>query len=230
VGDAEFQKKCLGKMKDVAGHGRTILFVSHNMTAVQSLCSRCVVMQHGRLEFDGNVVEAVQKYLSRDGGSSHEQGWESWDAAPGSDVLKIKSIRAVSLRTDGQDCSLFDLKTPINVEIKCRVFKKAKVHLTLHFLTEQSDIAFTSGCAWADYSDPGDYHLTCHIPANLLNEREYTVKLLVIENGSVCTCEALDIISIDVKDLTPRPVGAYHGKEPGPLRPELDWSVSKATL
>jgi lipopolysaccharide transport system ATP-binding protein len=230
VGDAEFQKKCLGKMKDVAGHGRTILFVSHNMTAVQSLCSRCVLMQNGQVDFIGGTSEAVKKYLSKSGASSHERVWESWDEALGSDVLKIQSIRAVSLRHDGQDASLFDLKTPIDLEIKCRVFRKAKVHLTIHFMTDQGEVAFTSGCSWADYSDPADYDLRCRIPANLLNEMEYSVKLLVIENGSVCSSEALDVISIDVKDLAPRPVGSYHGKEPGPVRPELIWSVSKATL
>jgi lipopolysaccharide transport system ATP-binding protein len=217
-------------MKDVAGHGRTILFVSHNMTAVQSLCSRCVLMQNGQVDFIGGTSEAVKKYLSKSGTSSHERVWESWDEALGSDVLKIQSIRAVSLRQDGQDASLFDLKTPIDLEIKCRVFRKAKVHLTIHFMTDQGEVAFTSGCSWADYSDPADYDLRCRIPANLLNEMEYSVKLLVIENGSVCSSQALDVISIDVKDLAPRPVGSYHGKEPGPVRPELIWSVSKATL
>ena len=177
-------------MKDVAGHGRTILFVSHNMTAVQSLCSRCVVMQHGWVDFSGGTLEAVQKYLAKSGATSHERVWESWDEAPGSDVLKIKSIRAVSLRMDGQDCSLFDFKTPINVEIECRVFQKSQVHVTLHFLTEQEEVAFTSGC----------------------------VKVVHMESDS---------ISIDVKDLTPRAIGSYHGKEPGPVRPLLNWTFRK---
>jgi lipopolysaccharide transport system ATP-binding protein len=63
VGDAEFQKKCLGKMKDVAGHGRTILFVSHNMAAIQHLCSRAIVLQNGQLTLDSNTDKAVESYL-----------------------------------------------------------------------------------------------------------------------------------------------------------------------
>lgn len=64
VGDIEFQDKCIGKMKDVAGNGRTVLFVSHNMAAVKSLCKRAIVMQHGTLVFDGSVTDGIAQYLS----------------------------------------------------------------------------------------------------------------------------------------------------------------------
>src|SRR5690606_18044565 len=65
VGDAAFQKKCLGKMKDVAGHGRTVLFVSHNMAAVQTLCSGAIVLAGGQVSFKGDVVDAVQSYFEQ---------------------------------------------------------------------------------------------------------------------------------------------------------------------
>ncbi len=70
VGDAEFQKKCIGKMKDVAGHGRTVLFVSHNMDSIRNLCSRCLVLQEGRKIFDGKVSEGLKCYLSRNAGQN----------------------------------------------------------------------------------------------------------------------------------------------------------------
>jgi lipopolysaccharide transport system ATP-binding protein len=63
VGDAEFQKKCLGKMKDVAGHGRTILFVSHNMASLSNLCTRGIYMNNGQMAFEGNIESCIQKYL-----------------------------------------------------------------------------------------------------------------------------------------------------------------------
>jgi lipopolysaccharide transport system ATP-binding protein len=65
VGDAAFQKKCLGKMSDVAREGRTVLFVSHNMPAVRSLCQRCLVIEKGRLVQSGSVEECIDQYLSR---------------------------------------------------------------------------------------------------------------------------------------------------------------------
>jgi lipopolysaccharide transport system ATP-binding protein len=233
VGDAEFQKKCLGKMKDFAGHGRTILFVSHNMTAVQSLCSRCVVMQNGYVDFEGSTTEAVQKYLTKAGGSSNEMRWDNLDEAPGSEVLRLRSVKAISLRTDGQDSSLFDLATPIDICIDYRVFKKQQVHITLHFLSELGEVVFTSGCGgaegWQKYPEPGDYQLVCQIPALLLNEREYFVKILIVENGNKVVFQAEDVIGIDVKDLTPRAIGDYHGKEPGPIRPFLKWELTENT-
>jgi lipopolysaccharide transport system ATP-binding protein len=64
VGDAEFQKRCLGKMEDVTRSGRTILFVSHNMTAVRSLCSRTIVLDKGQISFSGSAVQAIDRYLS----------------------------------------------------------------------------------------------------------------------------------------------------------------------
>src|SRR5262249_32702349 len=64
VGDASFQQKCLAKMEDVAGHGRTVLFVSHNMTAMQSLCGRVIRMEDGRVRGDGNPNTEIQNYLS----------------------------------------------------------------------------------------------------------------------------------------------------------------------
>jgi lipopolysaccharide transport system ATP-binding protein len=68
VGDAEFQEKCLGKMRDVTQEGRTVVFVSHNLAAVRSLCSRALLLEQGRLAFDGPTDEAVERYLQRAGG------------------------------------------------------------------------------------------------------------------------------------------------------------------
>src|SRR5213078_4616003 len=71
VGDAEFQEKCLGKMRDVTREGRTVLFVSHNLAAVRSLCTRALVLEQGRLLFDGGTDDAVERYLGRTGGGRH---------------------------------------------------------------------------------------------------------------------------------------------------------------
>jgi lipopolysaccharide transport system ATP-binding protein len=229
VGDAEFQKKCLGKMKDVAGHGRTILFVSHNMTAVQSLCSRCLVMQNGFVEFAGHTVEAIQKYYTKSGIASQKRVWENLDEAPGSEVLKVKSVKAISLRADGENSSLFDMKTSIDIHIDYRILKKQQVHITLHFLSEQGEVVFTSGCrrakGWQECPDPGDYELVCQIPANLLNEKEYFLKILIVENGNKVVCQAEDVLALDVKDLEARSIGDYHGREPGPISPLLNWKL-----
>jgi len=72
VGDAEFQKKCLGKMEDIASHGRTIIFVSHNMSAISSFCNRSIVLDHGKIKFIGPTTKAIEQYLSHSAGTSYE--------------------------------------------------------------------------------------------------------------------------------------------------------------
>ena len=90
VGDAEFQKKCLGKMNDVSkGEGRTVLFVSHNMAAVQSLCSRGIVMQNGTIKFNGMTDEAIQFYLKD---SSLNSDFENVQDRKGNGIIKIKNV------------------------------------------------------------------------------------------------------------------------------------------
>jgi lipopolysaccharide transport system ATP-binding protein len=235
VGDASFQKKCLGKMKDVSGQGgRTVLFVSHNMTAVQSLCSRAVLMKNGQTAFLGDTEECVRQYLSAGGQIPAEAKWEDAIKAPGNDRVRVVSIRALSMRTDGQDASLFDIATPVDIEIRVRVLEKCTFHPTLHFQSEQGITAFTSGCLPPrDHSQqtyPGEYSFVCRIPKHLLNEGVYCIRLLLVEDGSRATTILDDIIGFDVKDLEPRGVGSWHGREPGQVRPHLEWTVGVTSL
>jgi lipopolysaccharide transport system ATP-binding protein len=230
VGDAAFQKKCLGKMKDVSGKdGRTVLFVSHNMTAVQSLCSRGVLMKNGQTAFIGDTEECVREYLTAGGKIPTECRWDCPAKAPGNDRVRVTGIRAVSKRTDGQDPALFDMATPIDVEIDVRALRKCTFHTTLHFIREDGTTAFTSSGEpprdGAGKTPLGSYRFACHIPAHLLNEGGYSLRLLVVEDGTRVDTILDDVVGFDVKDLSPRPVGSWHGREPGPVRPSLPWFV-----
>jgi lipopolysaccharide transport system ATP-binding protein len=75
VGDAAFQRKCLGRMEDVAHGGRTVLFVSHNLDAVRRLCGRCLLLQHGRAEALGDTGDVIARYLARDGRGGGPEDW-----------------------------------------------------------------------------------------------------------------------------------------------------------
>src|SRR6476620_9286210 len=94
VGDAEFQKKCLGKMKDVSGQGRTVLFVSHNMTAINSLCSRCVYLKNGRMISSGNTVQIVNEYLSIENIGKTSASWNK-ENMPGDNVAVVHAARII---------------------------------------------------------------------------------------------------------------------------------------
>jgi lipopolysaccharide transport system ATP-binding protein len=112
VGDAGFQKKCLGKMGDVAKEGRTVLFVSHNMNAVSRLCSRGLILDSGEMTFNGNVDKAIEQYIS-----NIEQTTQAWSASESGQ--HYVHLRKVSIeKTDGSPCRVFQFDEEIIVQIE----------------------------------------------------------------------------------------------------------------
>jgi lipopolysaccharide transport system ATP-binding protein len=101
VGDAEFQKKCLGKMKDVSEkEGRTILFVSHNLTAVKNLCTSGIFLKNGQLELSGTTEEVINYYLKTGFTGSKEIVWDSESVAPGTEEVRFRSVRVTGPQDD----------------------------------------------------------------------------------------------------------------------------------
>ncbi|MCE0497078.1 MAG: ABC transporter ATP-binding protein [Methylacidiphilales bacterium] len=124
VGDAEFQKKCLGKMRDVSTkEGRTILFVSHNMGAIQSLCGRVILLSKGRVGFEGEVKDAVSRYLQTQIPQVHVDTLEGV-ARQGTGEAQIKSIR---LMDDASNpCTHFRMGEPLNVVVRVHFFSQVR--------------------------------------------------------------------------------------------------------
>src|SRR4051812_38367842 len=144
VGDAAFQKKCLGKMGDIAKQGRTVLFVSHNLGAVRSLCSRAIVLAGGAMQFDGPVGDAIANYLSSAADRGEHDGQVSF--GPDGLVFDDLAVLSVRLRNDGgQVRALFDAAEPITIEIeyevKARLFGARTV---LAVSTPEGEWAFQS--------------------------------------------------------------------------------------
>ena len=118
VGDAAFQKKCLGKMGDVAREGRTVIFVSHNMVAVQSLCQRVLWLDRGEIIENGPASTVVSNYLNKSfgGTTSSEEVWPEVDAAPGNEAVRLHAIR---VRADEGDAAApLTMKTPFSIEVE----------------------------------------------------------------------------------------------------------------
>ena len=93
VGDARFQQKCLNKMQDVGQHGRTVLFVSHNMPAITRLCERVILLDGGRVLDDGLSYQVVRTYLNAGLGTSAAREWSDLSKAPGNDVVRLCAVR-----------------------------------------------------------------------------------------------------------------------------------------
>jgi lipopolysaccharide transport system ATP-binding protein len=123
VGDADFQKKCLGRMGEVARGGRTVLLVSHNMQAVRSLCERALLIEAGRCVMDGPTQDVIREYLSAGGEpGSGEREWKDPDDRPGDENVRLRAMR---LRTEaGQVIDQFESGRPVTVEMEFEVLKE----------------------------------------------------------------------------------------------------------
>ncbi|HET7010126.1 MAG TPA: ABC transporter ATP-binding protein [Anaerolineales bacterium] len=228
VGDAAFQKKCLGKMGDVATRGRTVVFVSHNMVAVQNLCQRAVWLQDGRIHQSGEARQVVFQYLASSTKALTQQEWPDPATAPGNEMVRI---RRVAVRPRAEQVDGITMETPLDVEVEFwnRV-PDEHLHVRWLFGTEQQVVAFTSA---SNEQDPeisksplprGVIRCTCHLPAKLLNEGTYHLQLQVIRNGRMPVFRMEDALSFEVLDIGQRHEN-WFGRSPGVVRPRLDWQT-----
>ncbi|MGY1664587.1 ABC transporter ATP-binding protein [Geodermatophilus sp. SYSU D00696] len=228
VGDAEFQKKCMGKMDDAARGGRTVLFVSHNMAAVEALCRRSIWLEGGRCVADGPTAEVVSSYLSTSFSAMSEQSWPHPETAPGNDAVRLH--RAAVRPSDGSNTDVIDVRTPIAIEIEYWNLRPgARLNLSLHVYNEQGTRVFNAlpylERVWQGRPFPrGLFRDTCHIPANLLNDGMHSIQLMVVENGSYVIFEVDDLLVFDVRDDAAGREG-WFGRWEGAVRPQLAWET-----
>src|SRR5207244_1476958 len=144
VGDAAFQQKCMGKMGDVARHGRTILFVSHNMVAMESLCDRVIWMREGRIAEDGPARAVVSSYLRTFATTRTEQQWADPTTAPGNEQVRMHAVR---VRPEGGNADdVISVSTPFTIEFEYwRTDPSARFVPTIHLYNEQGTTVFNVG-------------------------------------------------------------------------------------
>lgn len=224
VGDAAFQTKCLGKMGNVATEGRTVLFVSHNMVAVQSLCPRALLLKDGLLAHDDSSTTIISEYLRSFSGGDRHKEWTSHENAPGNKILRIKRV-AVNPGGSSSD-GIITMQTPVNIETDYWVLQGGRnLHLTYHLLNEQGVVVLTTWSKTFPHEN-GVYKAVCAVPANLLNSGCYHLKLLVVENDKHVTYYNDQIAGFEVVDSASRE-GAYMGREPGVVQPPLRWETHR---
>src|SRR5436190_13166306 len=142
VGDAQFQKKCLKKMKDVGEHGRTVLFVSHDMQAMSRLCERVAWLDAGKIKADGEAQSVIGSYLTEQSNKEAERVW-AIESAPGNEVVRLRSVRVRN--RDGQTVSSVDITEPVSVEMEYDVLSDGVVMSpNIHFYGPRGDCLFVS--------------------------------------------------------------------------------------
>jgi lipopolysaccharide transport system ATP-binding protein len=232
VGDAEFQKKCLGKLNAVAGQGRTVIFISHNMAAIHALCQRAILLDRGQIVSEGSVPQVVTDYLQAGISRLGERVWRQ-GSMPGDEIVRLRAVRALNL--DGEVSNEFKVTDTLSVEVEFAILRPGHtLHVGLYFYDQSGNLLFFV----SDFQDkkwineprsPGNYYSTCEVPAELLNEGQVTVTAAIASLSHTHVVER-DAISFQLnEDYEARTY--YKGPWPGGMiRPRLNWSFRRELI
>jgi len=226
VGDAAFQKKCLGKMGDVASRGRTVLFVSHSMQAISQLCPSTILLRDGKVASQERTAQVIEQYLSWDSNKSAEAVW-SFREAPGTSIAKLRSVRALNQKNDV--CFTMWMNEPIILKAEFWILRRARVEVSLHLYNQQGFCLFATGNfhepTWRGIErEPGLYACACIIPKHFLNEGLHYVNVyLHHSNPHVVDVKIPEVISFDLLDPGDTR-GDWAGTWTGLVRPILPWT------
>ncbi len=231
VGDAAFQKKCLGKMEGVAMEGRTIFFVSHNMPAVTRLCRRAILLEEGKLCRDGNSHEVVNAYLHSELGTISSREWTDPLRAPGGEVVRLRAVRVRTSNDRPEEA--FDIRKPVGLEMEYEVLKPGYKLMPSVELWNEEGVCLIDSIEYdpkwrGRVRPPGLYRSTAWIPGNYLAE------------GMLFVSAYLETVDPRIKQFYEKQVVAftvvdsfegdsarvdYAGKLRGVVRPRLDWNT-----
>ncbi len=228
VGDAAFQRKCLGKMGDVSRAGRTVFFVSHNMSAVQSLCQRVIWLDRGKLARDGQTSTVVAEYMRAAATSTADRTWPDAATAPGNDRIRVRAVR---LQTD-DGCAIEEMtiRTSFTLEIQYwNLVPDTLLNLSLAIFNQEGLQVLASTTSldpnWHGKPHPvGLFTSRCRIPGDLLNDGLYRTELMFVKDSAIALYKMDDLISFELHD-EPSARGDYYGVWPGVVRPRLAWNT-----
>jgi lipopolysaccharide transport system ATP-binding protein len=215
VGDADFQKKSLGKMKDVSNSGRTLLFVSHNLTAVQGLCNKGAFLQHGKLKSFGEVGNVINEYVQSVSKFKLSQTWATPEIAPGTDDIRIKRIEikpTVELKT-----SYIDVRIPLKIELEFwSMIEDADLNISVFLYTMAGECIFNIGSNPKNMKK-GIVRGEVDIPGSFLNDGSYYLSVMIVKDSATPLFFFEDAIAFEIQDF--REETAWYGKWPGAIRP-----------
>jgi lipopolysaccharide transport system ATP-binding protein len=231
VGDASFQKKCLGKMEGVAKEGRTVLFVSHTMPAVTNLCQRAILLDEGKVVLDGPAPQVVGAYLNAGLGTTAAREWHDRAKAPGGDIVRLYAVRVIT--GDNQITDTVDIRQSVGIEMEYEVLKAGYVLLpNFGFYNQEGILAFLVqdlDPEWRQRRRPtGRYVSTVWIPGNYLSDGLMYINVaLNTIDPYIQQFHEHQVIAFQVVDSftgdTAR--GDWTGPMKGIVRPLLKWNT-----
>ncbi len=234
VGDAGFQRKCLGKMHEFGESGRTVIFVSHSMPAISRLCDRTILLDEGRIVDDGPSDRVMAQYLQSDLGTTAERRWDDPGAAPGNELVRIRSVRVVD--GEGRTVETVDVRKPVGVEVVFEVLRRELPMIPEIVVGNEEGvrvfISMDTHPRWRELPDPGSYVSTAWIPGNLLAEGTLIAGAQIVtllSGATIREAEAPDAVAFHVVD--PGEGGSAKGDFVGSWKmavsPLLEWTLER---
>ena len=232
VGDAEFQRKCLGKMGEVAKGGRTVLFVSHDMSAIQKLCTRVIMLDQGRVRFSGSPNDAVAQYIKQGATSAGEYRWTNDSRRPSASFLRPIAMRIRN--HEGQIVATLDRQRPFHIEMEYEMLKPVhEMQVGFWLMANDGTVLFVGGDLENEHwrgkcRENGVYTSAVKIPGGLLNGGRYLVRMGV-DAPPGRTAFLTDPILDFVLEQTGIPAHSAQAgsKPPGYFCLSLEWEINK---
>ena len=230
VGDVDFQKKCLGMMGEASREGRTVVFVSHNLTAIRNLCSVGLLLKTGDLARLGDIGDVLARYISRP--SSAANSVDLVGATPG---VHPACVRRVSVETlPHWETEPLTVNTPFLIKIAVEIARdNADVGVFVHCWNSDGIQVFSSGSFFSESLrktrlSAGIAEYSCHVPGRLLNNDEYTVDVMLTDGRGKVFEKRYGIFSFRLLDA-PLGIEGWHWRPKGVIRPDLLWDYKRAT-
>jgi len=223
VGDLSFQEKCLGKMKNAANCGRTVLFVSHNLIAIQALCQRAIWLEQGRIATEGAPAEVISQYAHHLRTRVREVSYFDLTEAPGNDAIRLKhaSICPVS---SGDENSI-TVRTPLQITFELwNQRADSRLDFVINLYNQHGVLVFCTATMNRQRLAEGCVRVSGTIPGDLLNAGAHKIELLVIGAGVEYICRFPDILIFEVADSPDLRNGDYE-EWPGIVRPNIKWKI-----
>ncbi|MDI9874174.1 ABC transporter ATP-binding protein [Flectobacillus rivi] len=221
VGDADFQRKCLGKMKDASTSGRTILFVSHNLTAVQGLCNKAMYMQKGQLIQMGETNLIMSNYLSQIQKTDLQVSYTNQNEAPGNDRVRLKSVKLVPNYLDNQNH--LDVRTSFKIQIEFwNYMDQANLNISLHVNSLTGECIFNIGTPSIKF-EKGIISAECEIPSDFLNDGSYSLSFMIVKDTASVIYNFEEALIFEIEDY--REGTVWYGKWPGYVRPKIEFPI-----
>ena len=226
VGDAAFQKKCLGKIGDAAHQGRTVIFVSHNLLAVGSLCMHAICLHEGKIVMEGPPGLVTSRYLQEWIPASTEVNYQEIGSAPGNEMIRLR--RACVRPLHGSPSDPITVRTPFVVEFEYwKLLPQDSLILSADVYNQHGIHLFNTWDRCTSGERSGLLRSWFVVPGDLLNNGTHRIELTAWLGETSMVFGWDDLLVFDVHDAASDMRGLYHGAWDGAVRPNLEWKTEQ---